>query len=171
MTTFATRELGNHPCKEELNGVVGKSTMKSTSLLWAYGKHLEIMRCNLNPDNSKEESDRFKICYSWKLVNHETRRELSRMRYFKSINLFVGVILGYISPKAFHWECCSLWWLPMIQVLSLSPRWKKISIFFLAINQIFFPWVAGRHLIIWDVFHNTISSLLFFVVGFPTTPF
>ena len=24
-----------------------------------------------------------------------------RMRYFKSINLFVGVILGYISPKAF----------------------------------------------------------------------
>ena len=26
---------------------------------------------------------------------------LLRMGYFKSINLFVGVILGYISPKAF----------------------------------------------------------------------
>src|SRR4051812_20742632 len=26
---------------------------------------------------------------------------LSRMRHIKSINLFIGVILGYISPKAF----------------------------------------------------------------------
>ena len=31
---------------------------------------------------------------------------LSRMRYFKSINLFVGVILEKISPKAFPKECC-----------------------------------------------------------------
>ena len=37
MPTSATNELGKHPCKEELNGVVGKSTTKSTSLLWAYG--------------------------------------------------------------------------------------------------------------------------------------
>ena len=31
--------------------------------------------------------------------------------------------------------------------------------------------MEGCHLIIWDVFHKTISSLSFFVVGFPTTPF
>ena len=34
---------------------------------------------------------------------------LLRMRYFKSINLFIGVILGYISPKAFPKDCCYLW--------------------------------------------------------------
>ena len=28
MTTFATNELGKHPCKEGLNGVVGKPTTK-----------------------------------------------------------------------------------------------------------------------------------------------
>jgi len=32
MPTSATNELGKHLCKEELNGVVGKSTTKSTSL-------------------------------------------------------------------------------------------------------------------------------------------
>ena len=42
----------------------------------------------------------------------------SRMRYFKSINLFVGVILVQISPKAFPKECCYLWCLSMIQVFS-----------------------------------------------------
>ena len=31
---------------------------------------------------------------------------LLRMRYFKSINLFIGVILGYISPKVFPKDCC-----------------------------------------------------------------
>ena len=31
---------------------------------------------------------------------------LSRMRYFKSINLFVGVILVEISPTTFPKECC-----------------------------------------------------------------
>ena len=44
MTISATNELGKHPCKEGLNGVVGKSTTKSTSLQWAYGKHPKIMR-------------------------------------------------------------------------------------------------------------------------------
>ena len=34
---------------------------------------------------------------------------LLRMRYFKSINLFIGVILGYISPKASPKDCCYLW--------------------------------------------------------------
>ena len=31
---------------------------------------------------------------------------LSRMRYFRSTNLVFGVILGYISPKAFPKDCC-----------------------------------------------------------------
>ena len=34
---------------------------------------------------------------------------LSTMRYLKSINLFIGVILGYISPKVFPKDCCYLW--------------------------------------------------------------
>ena len=32
--------------------------------------------------------------------------KLSRMMYFKSINLLIGVILGYIPPKAFPKDCC-----------------------------------------------------------------
>ena len=43
---------------------------------------------------------------------------LSRTRYFKSINLFVGVILCHISPKALPKECCYLWCLSMIRVFS-----------------------------------------------------
>ena len=38
MTNSATNELGKHPCEEEFNGVAGKTTTKSTSVLWAYGK-------------------------------------------------------------------------------------------------------------------------------------
>ena len=34
---------------------------------------------------------------------------LSRMRYLKSINLFIGVILGYISPKTLPKDCCYFW--------------------------------------------------------------
>ena len=34
---------------------------------------------------------------------------LLRMRYFKSINLVIGVTLGYISPKAFPKDSCYLW--------------------------------------------------------------
>ena len=34
------------------------------------------------------------------------------------------------------------------------------------INTILFPWVAGCHLIIWDVFHKTISSLFFSLLVF-----
>ena len=39
--------------------------------------------------------------------------KLSRMRYVKSINLFVGVILCHISPKAFpkeYWYCGAYQW-------------------------------------------------------------
>ena len=62
-------------------------------------------------------------------------------------------------------ECCSLWWLSMIQVLSLSPRWKKLSIF-LARNQILFPLVAEFHLKFRDVFHKPTTSLLFSLLVF-----
>ena len=41
MTTFPMNESENHPYEEGLNGVVGKSTTKRISLLWAYGKHLK----------------------------------------------------------------------------------------------------------------------------------
>ena len=34
---------------------------------------------------------------------------LSRLGYFKSINLVIGAILGYISPKASPKDCCYLW--------------------------------------------------------------
>jgi hypothetical protein len=44
MRTSTTIEFGKPPYKEGLNGVVGKSTTKRISLLWAYGKHLKIMR-------------------------------------------------------------------------------------------------------------------------------
>ncbi len=36
--------LREHPQKEGLNGVVGKSTTKRTGLLRAYGKHLKNLR-------------------------------------------------------------------------------------------------------------------------------
>ena len=79
------------------------------------------------------------LCHPWQflLVLHDlqvVRNELiksiifsSFKRSFRPINLFVGVVLGYISPIAFHWECCYLWCLTMIQVISLSSWWKKFS--------------------------------------------
>jgi hypothetical protein len=44
METSPTIEFEKHPYNESMKGVVGKSTMKRISLLWAYGKHLKIMR-------------------------------------------------------------------------------------------------------------------------------
>ena len=79
----------------------------------------------------------------------------------QSIILFVGVILGYISPKAFPKDCCYLWCSYKTQVLLSSFRWNKFLVSLFLSIQFFFPWVAGCHLIIWDVFHKTISSLLF----------
>ena len=67
------------------------------------------------------------LCHSWQFPSCFMIHMLSRMRYFKSINLFVGVILGYISPKAFHWECCYLWCVSMIQVISLS-WWRSFHL-------------------------------------------
>ena len=34
---------------------------------------------------------------------------LLRMSYFKAINLVIGIILGYISPKTVPKDCCYLW--------------------------------------------------------------
>ena len=45
--------------------------------------------------------DNFPSCF----VSHK----LSRIRYCKSINLFVGVILCHVSPKAFPKDRCYLW--------------------------------------------------------------
>ena len=68
---------------------------------------------------------------------------LSRMRYFKSINLFVGVILCHISPKAFPKECCYLWCLSLIQAFSISFSMKEVFISSLLSNkQLCF--VSGR---------------------------
>ena len=91
---------------------------------------------------------------------------LSWMRYFKSINLITEVTLGYISPKTFPKDCCYLRCLPMTQVLHLSSRWNRFSRLLVHINPILFPWVAGCHVIIWDVFYKTISSLLFSLLVF-----
>ena len=88
------------------------------------------------------------------------------MRYFKSINLVIGVILGYISPKAFPKDCCYLWCLEMTQVIHLSSRWNKFLVSSFISIQFFFPWVAGCHLIIWDGFHKTISRLFFSLLVF-----
>ena len=54
---------------------------------------------------------------------------------------------------------------------SLSSRWDKFLVSLFISIQFFFLWVAGFHLIIWDVFHKTISSLFFSLLVFPITPF
>ena len=50
-------------------------------------------------------------------------------RSFRPVNLFVGVTLGYISPKAFHWECCYSWCLSMIQVFSYPLGERSFHLF------------------------------------------
>ena len=49
----------------------------------------------------------------------------------------------------------------MILVLHLSSRWNNFLISLSISIQFFFTWVAGCHLIIWDVSHKTISSFFF----------
>ena len=48
-------------------------------------------------------------------------------RSFQPINLFVGVVLGYISPIAFPKECSYLWCLSMIK---FSPSHLGEEVFF-----------------------------------------
>ena len=62
---------------------------------------------------------------------------------FRPINLFVGVILGYISPKAFHWECCYLWCLSLIQAFSISFSVKEVFHLFGDLKQAI-VFVSGR---------------------------
>ena len=46
------------------------------------------------------------LCLSWQFpfMFHESK--VVRNEIFKPTNLFIGVILGYISPKAFPKDCC-----------------------------------------------------------------
>ena len=87
------------------------------------------------------------LCHPWQflLVLHDSqvvRNELIKSIIFSSfkisfrpINLFVGVILGYISPKAFHWECCYLWCLSLIQAFSISFSVKEVFHLFVDLKQ------------------------------------
>ena len=95
---------------------------------------------------------------------------LSRMRYFKSINLFVWVILCHIPLKAFPKECyyCGAY------------QWSKLSLYHLGGRSFFISLVFSIKLIdsvsgrispqFWDVFHKSMG-IISFVVDFPTTPF
>ena len=95
------------------------------------------------------------LCHPWQflLVLHDSqvvRNELIKSIIFSSfkisfrpINLFVGVILGYISPKAFHWECCYLWCLSMIQVFSY-PLGESSFHLFVDLKQAIVFFVSGR---------------------------
>ena len=91
---------------------------------------------------------------------------LLRMSYFKSIYLFFGVILSYISPKAFHWECCYLWCLSLIQAFSISFSMKEVFISSLLSNkQLFF--VSGRiSLQALRCFHKPTTSLFVLLLVF-----
>ena len=51
--------------------------------------------------------------------------------------------MGYISPKAFDWECCYLWCVSMIQIISLSSWWKKFFIS-LVLSIILFVFVVAK---------------------------
>ena len=44
MPTSATKEFEKASLGEGSNGVVRKPTTKRVSLLWAYGKHVDILR-------------------------------------------------------------------------------------------------------------------------------
>ena len=63
---------------------------------------------------------------------------LLRMRYFKSINRIIGVILGYISPKAFPKDCCyygaykwpEFFIYPPGEISFLSPCWYQSNLLF-----------------------------------------
>ena len=84
---------------------------------------------------------------------------------FQPINLFVGVILGYISPTAFPKECSYLWCLSMIQS-SPSHLGEEVFHLFVVHNQSLFSLVAEFHLKFWDVFHKPTTSLFISLLVF-----
>ena len=94
------------------------------------------------------------LCHSWQFHSCFMIHMLSRMRQLnpstpssmspsQSINLFIGVILGQFSPKAFHWECCYLWCLSMIQAFSISFSVKEVFHLFGDLKQSI-VFVSGR---------------------------
>ena len=90
----------------------------------------------------------------------------SKMRYFKSINLFIRVILGYISPKTFPKECCYLWCLSMIQISSYSRDERCFHLSVAPKQAIFF--VCGRFSPqVLEMFSLSPQQAYSFVVGFP----
>ena len=70
------------------------------------------------------------LYHSWQFPFRFRDSQVVRMRYFKSINLFFGVILVQISPKAFPKECCYLWCLSMIRVFSYPLGERSFHLFF-----------------------------------------
>ena len=82
------------------------------------------------------------LCHSWQFPSCFMIHMLSRTRYFKSINLFIGVILCHISPKAFPKECCycgAYQWSKFSLILPMV--W--VSRLLVHINAILLP-VSGR---------------------------
>ena len=79
-------------------------------------------------------------------------------RSFQPINLFVGVILGYISPTAFPKECRYLWCLSMIK---FSPSHLGEEVFFslLISIQSTVSVVAEFRLYFEKFFHKPTTSL------------
>ena len=83
----------------------------------------------------------------------------------QSINLFVGVILCHISPKAFPKECC---YYGAYQWSKFSPILSAREVFissFISSKQLF-SLVAEFHLKFWDVFHKPSTSLFFSLLIF-----
>ena len=74
------------------------------------------------------------LCHSWQFPSCFMIHMLSRMRYFKSINLFVGVILCHLLPTAFPKECSYLRCLSMIQ-FPPSHLGEEVSLLFIDLNQ------------------------------------
>ena len=89
---------------------------------------------------------------------------------FQPINLFVGVVLGYISPIAFPKECSYLWCLSMIK---FSPSHLGEEVFFslLISIQSTISVVAEFRLYFEKFFHKPTTSLFVSLLVFPTTPF
>ncbi len=85
---------------------------------------------------------------------------LSRMRYFKSINLFIGVILCHITPKAFPKECCYYsvyqWskFPPILAEKEVFPSLRSSQLINLLV-------VAGCHLIILRCLHKPTRIISF----------
>ena len=95
---------------------------------------------------------------------------LSRMRYFKSINLFIGIILGYISPK------------PSLRTVANygAYKWSKffsilpVEIFFLvslflSIQSFSHEWQVVTSY--FELYSIRPYQAYLFVIVFPTTPF